>query len=248
MRSVFAIGTYTASAWSLLGDREEQQDAFCLVRRRGALFAAVCDGIGGLPGGALASRSAVEALQDAWLENLNAAPAHFYRQAVDWMDRAVVEKSLGGGSTVVSVWLQDGRLFWLSIGDSGLYLLRGGQLRRLAEAHTYASYLQSALAQGSITQEAYAREMKNGRALTSYLGMNGVRQYAQNPQSAVLERGDMVLLCSDGLTQAVPEERLAALLNTKRSVRSLSELLRRAVLAHTGGRQDNATLVLVRYR
>ena len=248
MHSAFSVGTYAASTWSLLGDREEQQDAFCLVRRRGALFAAVCDGIGGLPGGALASRSAVEALQDAWLENLSAAPAHFYRQAVDWMDRAVVEKSPGGGSTAVSVWLQDGRLSWLSIGDSGLYLLRGGQLQRLAEAHTYASYLQSALEKGSITRQTYAREMKNGRALTSYLGMNGVRQYAQNPQPAVLERGDMVLLCSDGLTQAVPEERLAAVLNTKRSVRSLSELLRRAVLAHAGGRQDNATLVLIRYR
>ena len=40
---------YTASAQSLLGGREEQQDAYCLERRRGELLAAVCDGIGGLP-------------------------------------------------------------------------------------------------------------------------------------------------------------------------------------------------------
>ena len=72
---------YTASAQSLLGGREEQQDAYCLERRWGEIFAAVCDGIGGLPDGAEASRSAVQALLTAFHKNPQAAPSYLYRQA-----------------------------------------------------------------------------------------------------------------------------------------------------------------------
>ena len=123
---------YTASAQSLLGGREEQQDAYCLERRRGELLAAVCDGIGGLPDGAEASRSAVQALLTTFHKNPQAAPSYLYRQAIDWMDRAVAEQTAGGGSTIVSVCVRSGGLYWLSIGDSGLFLLRGGSLQRLA--------------------------------------------------------------------------------------------------------------------
>ena len=101
---------YTASAQSLLGGREEQQDAYCLERRRGELLAAVCDG---------------QALLTAFHKNPQAAPSYLYRQAIDWMDRAVAEQTAGGGSTIVSVCVRSGGLYWLSIGDSGLFLLRG---------------------------------------------------------------------------------------------------------------------------
>lgn len=132
---------YTASAQSLLGGREEQQDAYCLERRRGELLAAVCDGIGGLPDGAEASRSAVQALLTTFHKNPQAAPSYLYRQAIDWMDRAVAEQTAGGGSTIVSVWVRSGGLYWLSIGDSGLFLLRGGSLQRLVPEHNYAALL-----------------------------------------------------------------------------------------------------------
>lgn len=74
---------YTASAQSLLGGREEQQDAYCLERRRGELLAAVCDGIGGLPDGAEASRSAVQALLTAFHKNPQAAPSSLYRNVIN---------------------------------------------------------------------------------------------------------------------------------------------------------------------
>lgn len=237
---------YAVCAASLLGGREEQQDAYCLDGRRGEVFAAVCDGIGGLPNGAQAAGAAIRTLRTAFLENPHAAPAHLYAQAVDWTDRAVAEHAAGGGTTVVSVWIRGDTLSWLSIGDSGLYLLREGQLRRLAQTHTYAAYLRQRLEKNEITQLYYDREIVRGRALTSYLGMNGVSLYEQNRPPMTLLRDDVLLLCSDGLTQAVPEAQLQALLREGGSVRALTKRLCAAFPAQPDAAQDNATWILIK--
>ena len=123
------MSIYSTASLTMLGGRDEQQDAYCLERRWGEIFAAVCDGIGGLPDGAQASRSAVQTLLTAFHGNPQAAPSYLYQQTIDWMDRAVAEQTAGGGSTIVSVWARGDGLYWLSIGDSGLFLLRGGRLR-----------------------------------------------------------------------------------------------------------------------
>ena len=70
------MSIYSTASLTMLGGREEQQDAYCLERRRGELLAAVCDGIGGLPDGAQASRSAVQALLTAFHKNPQAAPSY----------------------------------------------------------------------------------------------------------------------------------------------------------------------------
>ena len=61
-------------------------------------------------------------LLTAFHKNPQAAPSYLYRQAIDWMNEAVAEQTAGGGSTIVSVWVRSGGLYWLSIGDSGLFL------------------------------------------------------------------------------------------------------------------------------
>ena len=234
---------YTASAQSLLGGREEQQDAYCLERRWGELLAAVCDGIGGLPDGAEASRSAVQALLTAFHKNPQAAPSYLYRQAIDWMDRAVAEQTAGGGSTIVSVWVRSGGLYWLSIGDSGLFLLRGGSLQRLVPEHNYAALLKQRLERGEISQLLYDREIGRGRALTSYLGMNGISLYAQNQYPLTLERGDVILLCSDGLSNLMDDQEI--LFEVAHGVNKHHCCKRLLNIAKSRGAPDNVTSVLI---
>ncbi len=243
---MISLSRYSTASLAMLGGREEQQDAYCLERRWGELLAAVCDGIGGLPDGAEASRSAVQALLTAFHKNPQAAPSYLYRQAIDWMDRAVAEQTAGGGSTIVSVWVRSGGLYWLSIGDSGLFLLRGGSLQRLVPEHNYAALLKQRLEGGEISQLLYDREIGRGRALTSYLGMNGISLYAQNQYPLTLERGDVILLCSDGLLQALGTQALEALLSQPGTARQLTKRLQTALLAHSGNMQDNTTLVLIK--
>ena len=236
---------YTASAQSLLGGREEQQDAYCLERRWGEIFAAVCDGIGGLPDGAEASRSAVQALLTAFHKKPQAAPSYLYRQAIDWMDRAVAEQTAGGGSTIVSVWVRSGGLYWLSIGDSGLFLLRGGSLQRLVPEHNYAALLKQRLERGEISQLLYDREIGRGRALTSYLGMNGISLYAQNQYPLTLERGDVILLCSDGLVNTVTDQEIMfEILHNGQPEDCLQRLM---AISKQRGAPDNVTAVLIEH-
>ena len=210
------------------------------------IFAAVCDGIGGLPDGAQASRSAVQTLLTAFRGNPQAAPSYLYQQTIDWMDRAVAEQTAGGGSTIVSVWARGDGLYWLSIGDSGLFLLRGGRLRRLVPEHNYAAFLNQRLEKGEISQLFYDREIRRGRALTSYLGMNGIGLYEQNQQPMAIERGDVILLCSDGLMQALSTQTLEELLSQPGTAQQLTKKLQTVLLSHSDAMQDNTTLVLIK--
>ena len=146
----------------------------------------------------------------------------------------------------MSVWVRSGGLYWLSIGDSGLFLLRGGSLQRLVPEHNYAALLKQRLEGGEISQLLYDREIGRGRALTSYLGMNGIRLYAQNQYPLTLERGDVILLCSDGLLQALGTQALEALLSQPGTAQQLTKRLQTALLAHSGNMQDNTTLVLIK--
>lgn len=59
----------------------------------------------------------------------------------------------------MSVWVRSGGLYWLSIGDSGLFLLRGGSLQRLVPEHNYAALLKQRLEGGEISQLLYDREI-----------------------------------------------------------------------------------------
>ena len=241
------MSIYSTATLTMLGGREEQQDAYCLERRWGEIFAAVCDGIGGLPDGAQASRSAVQTL----LTRPNRYAARyarcgFHEQTIDWMDRAVAEQTAGGGSTIVSVWARGDGLYWLSIGDSGLFLLRGGRLRRLVPEHNYAAFLNQRLEKGEISQLFYDREIRRGRALTSYLGMNGIGLYEQNQQPMAIERGDVILLCSDGLMQALSTQTLEELLSQPGTAQQLTKKLQTVLLSHSDAMQDNTTLVLIK--
>ena len=237
------MSIYSTATLTMLGGREEQQDAYCLERRWGEIFAAVCDGIGGLPDGAEASRSAVQTLLTAFRGNPQAAPSYLYQQTIDWMDRAVAEQTAGGGSTIVSVWARGDGLYWLSIGDSGLFLLRGGSLQRLVPEHNYAALLKQRLERGEISQLLYDREIGRGRALTSYLGMNGIRLYAQNQYPLTLERGDVILLCSDGLVNTVTDQEIMfEILHNGQPEDCLQRLM---AISKQRGAPDNVTAILL---
>ena len=185
----------------------------------------------------------MQTLLTAFRGNPQAAPSYLYQQTIDWMDRAVAEQTAGGGSTIVSVWARGDGLYWLSIGDSGLFLLRGGRLRRLVPEHNYAAFLNQRLEKGEISQLFYDREIRRGRALTSYLGMNGIGLYEQ---PMAIERGDVILLCSDGLMQALSTQTLEELLSQPGTAQQLTKKLQTVLLSHSDAMQDNTTLVLIK--
>ena len=145
----------------------------------------------------------------------------------------------GMGATLVAAVFHDNVVTVAHVGDSRLYRLRDGKLAQLSRDH---SLLQEQVDDGIITAEQ-ARAMKNRNLLTRALGVDPVveaeiREHDANP-------GDVFLLCSDGLTDMLADDRIAAVLlaqgaNLERCAASLVDL------ANEAGGRDNVTVALVR--
>ena len=247
----------TAAAFSIIGHREYQQDFAGLVTEDRTTLAVICDGMGGLNGGERASREAVQLLlEDYEREQPSQQFTEFLCQEAARMDHLVCGltnsqgQPLKAGSTTVSVMIHDGELYWMSVGDSRIYVLRGTSIVPVTRDHNYRRELEDMLAKGEITKERFQSETATRRAdaLTSYLGMGGLRRLERNMQPFVLEKGDMVLLCSDGLYKSLDEHQIQAMILDNQA--SLTVAVRRMVrmakeLAVKS--QDNTTAVLLRY-
>lgn len=109
---------------------------------------------------------------------------------------------MNGGSTVVAVLLRGGALHFISVGDSRIYLLRRGELLQLNHEHTYGALLRERAALGEIDpEEPYINPRRD--ALTAYIGMGRLKRIDRNEQPIPLQPGDKVLLCSDGVFNAL---------------------------------------------
>lgn len=236
------------------GTRAYQQDA-ARVQTRGSFAAAVlCDGMGGLNGGEKASELGVNLfLRDLQKQWPVADLPEFLRMEACRLDRAVMSlendegQPLQAGSTVIAVVVSNGKAYWVSVGDSRIYLFRNGEMCCLTKAHNYKTMLKEQLETGEIGMETYTREIAQGEALTSYLGIGDLSLIDQNEKPLELWEEDILLLCSDGLYKTLTEEQIRALVNESGSHLGLAgnRLLETAHRRGAGG-QDNTTVALLK--
>jgi protein phosphatase len=203
-------------------------------------LAAIADGVGGHAAGEVASRTVVGALaslEKAWVDGpLDAALAG---AVVEGNERIafLVEcrpETAGMGTTLTAVALH-GDYVVANIGDSRTYLLREGELRRLTRDD---SYLQDLLDAGLVSPEA-ARAHPRRNVVTAAL--DGAPGRAPAITHVPAQAGDRLLLCSDGLSDAVDEPRIAALLTEPDAARAADALVRAALEA---GARDNVTVIV----
>jgi protein phosphatase len=238
------------------GRRETQQDAFgfsdpadAAFVSHGGFLAVAADGMGGLACGDLASRAAVQAFLGAYAakppgEPIPAALArslHAANQAVRAAQAAAGAEELG--TTLVAAALASDGLYWISAGDSALYLLRGGELTRLNAPHVYGRQLDRAAAEGRISAAAAAADPQR-EALTSYLGLAELPEVDASVRALPLLAGDTVLLASDGLFKTVPEAEIAAV--SGENLQDFCEQLIARTLDRHSATQDNVTVLAVR--
>ncbi len=238
-----------------IGRRREQQDA---VRARtglpgfpeGALLAVVCDGMGGLQGGAEASYLAADTFLAAFGRTAHAEPvAEVLRRALAEAGRAVytaarargVEGDMG--TTLVAAVVEGERLHWISVGDSRLYLVRGGQAHQLNTEHNLATRLVEAVRSGKLSAEEAAAHPQR-HALTSFLGTARLDEIDGATEPLLLHPGDRVLLCSDGLHGTLSDAELVGLLATAPQSREAHELVQ-AALTRERPNQDNVSAVVL---
>lgn len=244
----------TLGVSSIMGTRKNQQDSVYTLNAHDMTMAVVCDGMGGMEGGELASQMAIRILSQDFADNAEGDIPSFYQQAAKHMDTAVhglmreTGEPMQAGTTVVSAIIWDKQLYWLSVGDSRIYILRAGEFIQVNRDHNYRMRLDEQLEQGIITDEEYLEKMSQGEALISYIGMGNVSLMDINPMPFLLEDGDVILLCSDGLYKRLSDEEIQEIIELALpDVDEAAQNLTRIVMEKTIGSQDNTSVILIQY-
>lgn len=241
-----------------IGTRERQEDSFAFssfdnpefIKEKGYL-AIVADGMGGLFYGKEASEMAVQSFLESYQSYISFESImdllHLSLQDANKMVRNMAveqEKVDQTGTTLAAATIIEGSLYWISVGDSRIYLYRNGELIQLNEDHQYSKLLYEEVMKENITvEEANSHPQRN--ALISFLGLPSLPEIDFNVKEMPLENGDIVLLCSDGLHGFMTDEEIAAILkeNNPYPAQPLIDF----VLQKKHPYQDNITVATLTY-
>ncbi len=224
--------------------RSANQDAYS-IDSLGRFFI-VADGMGGHAGGEEASRIATQAirefLEENWSEDLD--PAELLRDGLIKANQSILDNQQAYperadmGTTVVVVLFPEGQIpLYVHVGDSRLYLLRNHTLNQVTKDHTWVAQA----VQSGILMPDQARIHPWRHVLAQCLGREDLAQVEVQPLK--IRSGDKLLLCSDGLTEEVGDEKIESHLLTAESCDESAELL--VAEAKANGGRDNITVVIV---
>ena len=235
MKYVWGTGTDTGKV------REHNEDSLYPLESgtdSGPALLMVADGMGGAVAGEVASRLAVEAATETAVED-----------AIDPADRVLAgnaavilateeDRALAGmGTTMTLVELHsDGTATFAHVGDSRAYLLRDSTMSQVTTDHSLVGEL---VALGRITVEE-ARTHPHRHLVTRVLGLGPI---TVDTTEVSLEPGDRILICSDGLTDMVPDDQIELTLNAGEGVEPTAWAL--IEQANTAGGVDNTTVVVI---
>ena len=230
--------------------RTANQDAFRIDTAPDGSYtlAVLCDGMGGVRGGEIASQLAADSFMQYAGELLRADTqedaAQILREASAYANIKVYDRAFrddecrGMGTTLVAVLLREHDAAVVNIGDSRCYWLAEGQLRQVTRDH---SLVQNMVDRGLITEEE-ARSHPRKNVIMRAIGIE--RTIRSDIFRLDVREGDALLLCSDGLSNLVSPEEISAMLRSRESDEAVcTELLK---LTLERGAPDNVTLVLVR--
>lgn len=214
---------------------------------RGALFL-VCDGMGGAAAGEVASQMAVDAVFEA-MRNGEPQPdepfARSLRHAVEVANDRIFQQSRdnqserGMGTTCTAAALVDETLIVAQIGDSRCYVFRNGNLGQVTKDQSLAWQLIEA---GAMTAED-AKAFEHANIILQALGVQDRVDVVMS--QIALRKGDVVLLCSDGLHGPVTDQEIRDILAAESDLKKAGEGLLQKALEHDG--PDNITVILARF-
>lgn len=249
---------YEFVAYTTVGDREEQQDSFGFNMKDHSLLALLCDGMGGHNGGAAASQLAVNDLLNRLSVNMmtDEIPERFLEALRETDSRvAAIQdakgKPLGAGTTASAILLQENNLYWCSVGDSRIYLIRGDEMIKATCDHNYRLILDRRLANREISQEDYEKENVRGDALVSFLGVGNLPMTDINQEPFQLYEDDMIVLTSDGLYKYLSENEIKNILTNFSDLNDAIEALDGKV--QRGSKRinlsrDNMTTIIIKIK
>jgi len=238
------------------GQRKEQQDSFGFfesndnefLRHAGKLII-VADGMGGLAQGKDASQLAIKKFIESYKskksdESVSIAllkALHFCNDSVyEYSENQGKDGKIG--TTLVAVVIRNNELFWISVGDSRIYLIQQDQLSLLTTDHSYETKLEELYARGKISKEDIDSHPQKA-SLTSYIGSEEIDYIARNTSPLKIFNQDKVLLCSDGLYSRLKDSEFLSLI-TNDPTQSCKNLVEKKLSLKIKS-QDNLTAAII---
>lgn len=260
VRTVPELATFS---YTDQGRREYQQDAVYVTpskkfaaNRKTRVMAVVCDG---MADGGKASRTAIQMMINGF-QNVQNQPQMnipgFFRSAIVTIDKTIAsfpkENGRGSGTTMVAAIAEENKLYWASVGDSRIYIIRENnnqtEMRQITRDHNYWLRLQEMVAQGKMTQEE-AMGKRQKEALISFLGIGNVSLMDISTEPIPMQYGDIVMLCSDGITKTLPDHQIKSIiLDDKNPIEQKAVQLVEAAIHGNTHSQDNTSVAILQYR
>ncbi len=244
---------YNIAGNQIDGARDYQEDAFLITqlgdKSQPSALVIVADGMGGHAAGNVASNMAVQGFNKFFTSHYKDYPIHeVLRQATLEANKAIADTIAetaalkGMGCTLVAAYFDpEGRMWWVSVGDSHLYLLRKGELEKKNADHSYGGFLDRMAEAGKPIEpeEGFARNM-----LMSALTGEEIPDIDCPEEPLQLQPGDRVILASDGL-DTLSHGKLIYLAQDVEGTEAYMQALLDAVEEAAMPRQDNTTVVVV---
>ncbi|NTS43551.1 serine/threonine-protein phosphatase [Flavisolibacter sp. BT320] len=231
--------------------RDNNEDSFLAeALPNGWIVACVIDGVGGYEGGEVAAEIARETIYET-VQQPGSDPQQMLRQGLLRANAAIYNEKLHNSGkeqmacvlTVALVDVDNNQFYYAHVGDTRLYLLRDQSLVKVTKDHSFVGFLEDS---GRLTeQEAMAHPKRNeiNKALGFDPQLEWKEDYIETGSSPFLP-GDMLMLCSDGLTDLVNNREMTGILLAGDSLAATAEALVDA--ANVAGGKDNITVVIVR--
>lgn len=250
---------------SIRGKRKNQEDScdFALMSDelavhgdeafyKGKLLAVLADGMGGHAGGACASRTVcAEFIKHYRSKGSGVSEGddlttslHYGNQEI--LNRVSADETLAGmGSTFIGASFDKGNMYWISVGDSLLYLYRNNQFEQLNENHAYSSILNKQVLKGEITELEAKRHPQRNALLSAVTGRE-IEKIDLRKEPFPIYDDDWVILASDGLLSLSHEE-IKAVIDAEKDdgPEAIVDALLKAVVEAGHPRQDNTTVMAI---
>jgi serine/threonine protein phosphatase PrpC len=237
---------FTIAQETRIGQRRQNQDRIAHWRTPECVLLAVADGLGGHAYGEVAAQMAIELLGEAFAREAKpkiADPGAFLFRVFGAAHAAILREADKRRlddtprTVLVACIIQDGRAYWTHVGDSRLYLLRQGRILHRTRDHTLVQQL---IDEGRIREEAVASHPERNRLLQCIGGYEVPRP--DPAANTPLEKGDLLVLCSDGFWGPLTQRHMLHSLLTRPLDKAIPELVELAE-ARAGGHSDNISVV-----
>jgi serine/threonine protein phosphatase PrpC len=213
------------------------------------ILAGVIDGVGGYNGGEVAAAIAREevirelgSVQDDFIPGMITA---FREASKKIYKRRQEEKELDSMACVATLTIVDidnNQFYYAHVGDTRLYLLRDGSLVKISKDHSFVGFLEDSGRLSELAAMSHPKRNEINKALGFDTLIETDDEYIETGQSPFLP-GDLLILCSDGLTDMVDKSTMTSILTQSNSLEEKAEQL--IAVANNNGGHDNITVVLV---